>query len=440
MSLTRPGSSLLILLALLGCRAETFGDDDLAIDPATLHVQGLLLPGATVTLTAPWLSHAPDTIVAAIDGGAPLRLGRSPTVPSGFTLLLPPDLTSGTHDLSVRQGDGTLAPAGVITLGGFEELRYVTGSFAGGFGAVQSLPELAAIAGTSNDADGACTVVLLDVRNARLTEVGPAPICGYGLGASYLPATFLAYRGGQWPWSRVTVTPTGTRIDSIAVYGNNWPKSELAPDLYIGDEKNQTYLRLDSTSLQILDDFYHPERIAFSPDGRWAVASHSTSLQGALIVDRQSRSFHWSPGWIAYTHPLFLPDGRLVVYGWRPDPEAGSTPPGPDGEYLAHVDPATGTLTDSVRFGDAGSPYGQPMALASGLIVMSGWAQGHIELSFRDPNTLLEVAHARSPDFAPSCYFDSTVPAVEDPATRRIYFTLDDCITQIPVWTFQLPD
>lgn len=425
----------IFLVCLLGCHAETFGDEDLAIDPATLQVEGLLLPGATVTLTAPWLSHAPDSIVVAIDGGTPFRLGRSPTVPTGFTLVLPPDLTGGSHALSVRQGDGTLAPAGAITIGGFSELRFVTGSFSGGYGAAQPLPQLAAIAGTSDNVDGGCHVVLLDVRNARLADAGSAPICGYGLGASYLPATFLAYRGGQWPWSRVSVTPTGTLTDSIPVYGSYWPKSELAPDLYIGDEKNLTYLRVDSASFQFLDNYFHPARIAFSADGQWAVASHSSSLNGALIVDRQARSFHWSPGWIAYTRPLFLPDDRLVLYGWRRDPD-----PATDGEYLAHVDPATGSLTDSVRFGDAGSAYDQPTALASGLIVMSAWAQGHIELSFRDPNTLLEVAHARSPDFGTSCYFDSRVPAVEDPGTRRIYFTLDDCVSAVPIWTFQLPD
>ena len=446
MSLTRAprtaAFAAVALLTLLGCKAETFGGEDPVIDPAALQVvAGVRLPGARLTISAPWMAHLADTMTLVIDDRKGLLAVRDTGGPDRFFFYLPDTLAVGTHLLSWQSSASIRTPIGQFVTGGFTLLRYATGSFYGGYGAVQPLPELVSVAGQGDPFVGGCKVVLLDARNARLTQVGSAPYCGYGLGASYRPASFLQLREeySAWSWSRTSVTPTQVVTDSLRVYGNHWPKHELAPDLYLGDEKQQTFIELDSASRQILDNYYHPARIAFSPDGRWAASSHSTSYVGALIVDRQARTYHWSPGWTAYTRPLFLPDGRLVLYGWREGPTENSYGNwGPFAEFLAHVDPATGALIDSVRFGDAGSPYDQPTPLSSGLIVMSGWTQGHLELSFRDPNTLLEVAHVRSPDFATSCYFDSTVPTVEDPGTRRIYFALDDCYSSVPVWTFQL--
>ena len=447
MSLTRTpraaAFAAVVLLTLLGCKAETFGGEDPVIDPAALQVvAGARLPGARLTISAPWMAHLADTVTLVIDDRKQLLAVRDTGGPDRFFLYLPDTLPAGAHLLSWQASASVRTPVGQVSTGGFTQLRYVTGSFYGGYGAVQPLPELVSIAGEGDPFVGGCKVVLLDARHAQLTQVGSSPNCGYGLGASFRPASFLQLwdENSAWSWARTSPTPTGVVTESLQVYGNHWPKHELAPDLYLGDEKQQTFIKLDSASFQYLDNYYHPARIAFSPDGRWAVSSHSRSYLGALIVDRSARSFLWSPGWIAYTFPLFLPDGRLVLYGWRRDPDYDPAKYGPNGEYLAHVDPASGALLDSVRFGDSGSPYNQPLALGSGPIVMPGWTGGHIELSFRDPNTLLEIAHVRSPDFAASCYFDSTVPTVEDRGTRRIYFALDDCYSSVPVWTFQLPD
>ena len=436
----RAAHLLLALLVLLGCKAETFGGEDPVIDPDALQVvAGVRLPGGRITVSAPWMASLADTMTLVVDDRTELLAVRDTGGSDRFFFYLPDTLPVGSHQLGWQSSGRQRVPIGYVVTGGFSELRYALGNFSTAYGATQPIPQRMVVASISLDAAGTHTA-LLDVRAARIRLLAPGGSCCYGLGASYRPASFLAYTIGAYPWVRQSITLTGVTTDTLRANGIWWPLHELAPGLYLGDQKHWTSFEDDSDNVyQQLDSYFHPSRIAYSADGHWAVASHDRSDLGAMIIDRQARTYHWSPGWIAYTRPLFLPDGRLVLYGWRRDPGYDPATYGPNGEYFAHVDPVTGALADSVRFADAGSPYDQPTALSTGLIVIPSLQESHIEISFRDPNTLYEVGHARSPEFAHSCLYN-TLTTLEEPALHRFYLSADDCNAAVPVWTFQLPD
>lgn len=437
--------SMVILssITLLGCTAETFGADDPVVDPTSLQViSGVRLAGSTITISAPWMAQAADSLWLAVDDAPAILSGRDPSHTSGFHLVLAPTLTAGRHEIFLRAGGGDRILIGTFDAGGFAELRYAAGTLYGGEGETQPLPELMEVAGLGGWVVGGTPLVVVDVRSAEIRQVGMTTICCYGVGASYRSGTFLAYRGTTgWAWNRVAAAVTNTVVDSLQLYGNWWPKHELAPGLYLGDQKSETILQHDSTSFEIIPNYYHPSRIAFSADGQWAVASHSSSLSGTLIVDRTDGTYHWSAGWIQYSRPLFLADGRLVIYGWRHDPGYSDATHGTVGEYLAHVDPVSGTLLDSLRFGNAGSAYDLPFASSeTGWIVLPAWHQDRIELSIRDPETFLEVGHVVSPTFASQCDGYNTIATLEEPPRHRLYFVVNNCTGQVPIWTFELPE
>ena len=442
MTLARTGLLAFLLLPLLGCKAETFGGDDVVVDPAALTVtSGVAMPGATITISAPWMAQVAESLWLGVDDAPPVRAGRDSGGSAGFRLALPTSLAAGGHEIFLGNTASDRTLIGEITSGGSAELRYAAGSLYGGQGETQPLPELLEVAGVGGPIPGGSSVVVVDVANAVVRPVGTTPICCYGVGASYRLGAFLAYRGTPgWEWNLISRTAVTTRIDSLPLIGNNWPKHEIAPGLYLSDDKNVTYLQVDSTSVEFIPNYYHPSRIAFSPDGKWAVASHSTSASGALIVDRASGAYHWSAGWMNYTRPIFLRDGRLVVYGWRRDPDYSPATYGPIGEYLAHVDPTTGALLDSVRFANSGSAYDLPFASTeTGWIVLPAWHQDHIELSIRDPDTFVEIAHAISPIFANQCDGYNTIATLEDAGRHRLYFVVNNCTGQVPIWTLELP-
>src|ERR1041385_4178143 len=200
--------SMVILssITLLGCTAETFGADDPVVDPTSLQViSGVRLAGSTITISAPWMAQAADSLWFAVDDAPAIRSGRDPDHPSGFHLVLAPTLATGRHEIFLRAGGGDRILIGAFDAGGFAELRYATGSLYGGEGETQPLPELMEVAGAGAPDSGGSLLVVLDVRTAQMRPAGQIPICCYGVGASYRPGAFLAYRGtGNSAWNPVS--------------------------------------------------------------------------------------------------------------------------------------------------------------------------------------------------------------------------------------------
>ncbi len=430
--------AILVLTVLLACKAETFGGDDLAVDPAELSVvAGVPIAGNFITISAPWMAGLPDRITVVIDDGHAEMSLRVDGATDRFLVRLSPTLPAGSHELLLERGANDRVSIGRVSTGGFSEQRTVAGSIFGPSQLIPSLPGVVGV-GPANGCGGEARV--LDARNARLRTVPNSSTCTYGIGASYVPGRFLIYQpwsGGNW----IRMGPhLGTvATDSLHVWGNWWPTHELAPGLYLQDTKSQTSL-VDTAGGGVFalsnGAYGHPEHIAFSEDGAWAVSSHSRSAEGLLIVDRAARTYHWGPGWLANTRAVFLPTGELVAYGWRQ-----VAPGGGFQEVLAHVDVVTGAMIDSVKFADAGSPYDLPVALTlRPWIVLPGFVNDHIELSIRDAVTLQEIAHPRSAAFASSCYSWSTFWVVEDVPLHRFYVVGNDCYDHVPVLTFQLPD
>lgn len=438
MTLDRARSFGILLLGLLGCKAETFGGEDPVVDPAELSVRGPRIAGGYDTLSAPWMAQMADTMSVAIDDGHAQLAVRVTGDGEAFVFAIPAALGAGRHELSLLRSATARTPIGTLTTGGFTEVRLAQGSISG---ATQVDPYLPGMFGEGSGPEGGvCRIVALDARNATITSMVDAWYCGYGLGASYLAGRFLAYHpwssGG---WIRGGLARGVQVSDSLGMYGNWWPGHELAPGLYLKDEKYDTYLQgpgLPAWSSISNGNYRHPDHVAFSPDGRWAVPSHYSSIDGLLIVDRGSYAYHWAPGWRFAGRALFQRDGRLVAYGWRAN---GAT--GPYQEIIAHVDPVTGAIVDSAYFAEAGSPYDLPTLVAeNGWIVLAGRVGDHLELSVRDPNSLREVAHAATPPFANNCYSYATYSVVEDPPYHRFYVVGNDCYQSIPIATFQLPE
>lgn len=434
------GLFAVLLLAALGCKAETFGETDIPIVPDELTIaDGVAVAGSWITLEAPWVAELPPHFQVAIDSGPGTPGLRVADASSSFRLHLPDTLSGATHQLFLLGPDGARTPIGRIRTGGFAGGRSVPGSI---FGPTQVDPSLPGVVGLTTSSllnSYGAVVVILDARNATLREVPNSGTNTYGVGASYTPGHYLIYQpwsGGYW--IKVGSTLGRRSTDSLPVYGTWWPTHEIAPGLYLQDLKQSTRI-VDTSGITIdwLSDgaYGHPEHVAFSEDGVWAVPSHSRSRDGLLIFDRSARNFHWAPGWEQYTTPLFLPSGDLVAYGWR-----RVTPGGESQEILARVDPVTGAIGDSVVFGPAGTPFDLPVALQSlPWIVFAGQANGHLELSIRDAVTLEEIAHPRAPLMPNGCYSWSTFTVLEDVPLDRIYVVGNECYGSVPVWTFALP-
>lgn len=443
MTLRRSSSGALVafaLLGLLGCQAETFGDTDVPIVPEELTItDGVPVAGSWITLDAPWVAGMPALFQVAIDAGPGAPSLRVADAPSRFRLHLPDTLSGATHQLFLLGPDGGRTPIGRIHTGGFSARRSINGSIFGPTQVDASLPGVVGLTTSSIPYSYGAVVVILDARNATLREVPGGETNTYGVGASYTPGHYLIYQ----PWSGGYWIKVGNELghrttDSLPIYGTWWPTHEIAPGLYLQDIKQSTRI-VDTagTTVDWLSDgaYGHPEHVAFSEDGAWAVPSHSRSRDGLLIFDRSARSFHWAPGWEQYTTPLFLPSGDLVAYGWR-----RVTPGGASQEVLARVDPATGAIGDSVVFGPAGTPFDLPVAMQSRpWIVFAGQTGGHLELSIRDAVTLEEIAHPSAPLSPNGCQSWTTFTVLEDAPLGRFYVVGNECYGSIPVWTFAFP-
>jgi hypothetical protein len=430
-----------LLLGTLACEAETFGADDPVIDPSELTVvAGVPLAGELITISAPWMGGMADTMSIAIDHGRAVLCYRVEAQMDRFLFLLPADLPPGSHELQLQRRVGDRQPVGRLETGGFTELRLAPGSI---FGLTQVIPALPGIVGLSSDAGGDPDAVIIDVRGASRRMVPDSRTLPYGVSASYIPGRFLLYRvwsGGYW--RRFGVGLGRTYVDSLAVWGVWWPTHELASGLYLQDQKQQTWFLDPPGRHELISNggFGHPERIAFSTDGRWAVSSHTRSDDGILIVDRGTRSYRWAPGWIYDTSPLFLNDGTLAAIGIR-------TGPGGAGyrQVIARMDIATGAITDSVDivanysiFNRGWIPF--PITLSrSGWIVYATLEQSRLTISFRDPGTLREVARSSTDVASHYCAGGSSYQPIEDTSLDRLYVVGTDCGPGIPIWTFQLP-
>lgn len=433
MLLARPGSlTTLCLIALLGCKAETFGTEDPVIDPAQLAVvAGARIAGGNVTITAPWMAHATDSLAIGIDDLPASWVARDPEHPEGFRLPLPDTLRGGAHEIVLYPPGGARTPIGVITTGGFTELRYLDQQFYGPSQPVPYLPGLVGLAGLA----GPCGIQLaiLDARNATVRTFANGMTCAYfGIGSSFDPSRFLMTEAGSdHLWHRAAVTRGGLEIDTTTLTAvSQGVTHEIGPGIYLDASKAWTNIWGPSVPapISMVDggNYRLSEHVAFSPDGRWAVPDHHVSDSGVLVIDRTDGSHHWARGWGQHVRTLFAPDGRLVVIGQ-------------DQGFIGHADAATGEALDSVPL-DA--PRFTETSVATlvgpGWIVIPYYVDGHWVMSVRDPGTLLEIAHPVSPALS-NCPFYADGQAVDDPSLRRFYIVDVVGCSPAPIATFQLP-
>lgn len=393
-------------LVLAGCQAETFGADDIAVDPSTVTlVGGVAFAGGILTLQAPAFAELAEGPVSATIGGMNTVALPHAAGSDLVRVFVPGALRGGSVTLSLRLPNQSELSLGKIQVGGFAPMRHVLGSIEGTAQVLRRLPGIAAT-------DLSFRPIVVDARNAT---VRTESISGshYGVGATFEENTIVANVVG---WRRLSWSQGTVRLDST-VFGYDSPLvHELAPGVTLEAAKGgYSYLHWG-----FLDGYGYPDHVAYSGDGHWAVPDHWNSDSGVLIWDRELGSSAWSPRW-RRVRTGFLPNNTFVVAGTREGQPFDTTQAG----WLARIDPATGTVLDSVQLDEEIGAYPSLGVTSQGWIVLSRARADTWEISIRDPSTLREVGRSsvelgvdRSPGGA--------LLLVDDPLLHRWYLVQEN--------------
>jgi len=444
----------LLLLGALACDAETFGAGDIVVDPTATVLEGALLPGARLTLTAPSLQWARSPMIVVIDGSAEAAATRTPDRLDQISFQLPQDLATGSHRLELRADGISTGWVASIRSGGFSEVRYVAGALEGILQPIPGRVEL--VGGVRNIGSDNDRIGILDLQNARLIiPEGGEYRAHFGLGTSTRPGAFTLSLEIDDAWR-----PAGMRlgklvVDSTDLWGGSLLVHEIGPGVYL-DAAEHGVAHIWGPSVDpeapwmvyVYSDALH---LTTTGDGSWAIPGHTRSDSGVLIINRTNGRSHWSPRWrVASTAGGAA--GEVFVLGYRDEDPWTEAP-----LWLGRIDAATGALLDSTL---VLTPSGEPRMTSLGRVyalqsadylvlvfpvggVPDGFqiwtVGGYWELSIRDRTTLAEIAHVRSPVAADGCHLTEDPWLVEDPIAHRFYLTAGGCSGLTPILTFELP-
>lgn len=329
------------ILLIAGCRAETFGEDDVVVDPTAIVIDGPLLPGGTVTLSAPGIGRLATTSILILDESVVRDLIPVPEGDGRVRFTLPEDLRGGEYALELRRNGEVVVPAFPVRIGGPATLRSIPGQFDG---VSQALPQAASLIGFTTE-ESCGNLMVLDARGGTLRRLPGSTHCGYwGVGASYRPGGFtISLAGSHSDWRNAGLSFAGLWVDTAALWGTGGVTHELAPGIHLNASKHWSDLSGPSVGpdLYSLSHYRHTEHFAVSPNGRWAVPDHASSDSGVLIVDRSDGSSRWIRGWPSARTDI-LGDGSVVVFGPRTNFYHQ-----PADRWLARIDPSTGVVLDS---------------------------------------------------------------------------------------------
>lgn len=439
----RPTHTLLALLTLLGCKAETFGEGEIPGDIAAVTmVGGVPVAGGRVTLTAPWMATSPDTLSVVIDGKSAVLAVRSPGG-DPFWVTLPEDLRPGSHELTLRRGPGEDLPIGTISTGSWAPARTIPGELAASTPQVLTLlPGMVSM--TLNG-----RIEVLDARAGAIRMVDTlraylAAIASDRIGSSVAPNSFTIPIG-YFSWRRASLVIGGAIIDSATPSNLAYTMVHDLGDgaWFFTNFSHYSFLETAATSREF-PGHHFSERVAISDDGRWIIPSYEYSDSGLLILDRTDWSSRYVPGW-GTADATIGATGDAYVLGTIGGRSYQGVP-----LWLSRLDPSTGTsltsrrLADSVSGPDDYSQMGKVVALRTidAVLVMRPSDTG-VDLTFFDPGSLDPIGHLTIPGFAAACSPQSgwEPMVIEDLTFHRLYFTRDYCLAgTIPLATLQFPN
>jgi hypothetical protein len=414
-------TSLLFLLGALACDAETFGADDIQIDPANVAVVGRgAIAGAILTLQAPEFAHLSEEPKSGSIGGVPVAMLPRDPASDTIRLVVPGDIAGGQAAITLRFPTQGEVPLGTIAVAGFAPMRYVAGST---WSVAQVLPYLPGI--VTSDLSG---TLVVDARTATARQI-PTNQQIDGIGSTFVGNSFVI---DDWSgWRRATMSLGQVRVDSAWLgWSGAGPTHELAPGVSLQAIKGgYSDLNTGDLSSGYLDGYGYPEHVAYSANGRWSVPDHWRSDSGLLVWDRQLASYFWMPRW-RMVRTAFLPNDELVVVGSRDGEPYDYTQP----IWLARIDPATRTVLDSVDLGRSVGKYPSLGTTSQGWIVIAWGGVNSMEVSIRDPQTLDEIGRASAPTRPTGEGYACLL--VDDPSTRRWYLIAEGQSGTIEIATF----